>query len=297
VRELSHQKAPRPFGSRIALSIGNWTLRCSQSRLNCDSPTLSSNSRRDSSRSHAVTTSGSARSADIVPSHLRSASNSARSRARRVASAGHRRGQQQWQRIAHGQRDHVLLDRGEGVLRMVRLGLQQRADALVAIRHRPFARDEVRVVVAHDLLVGRDDHALGRIEAARQLLERNETLPVVARIPARRWREPHQVIVRARRRHAARRDIADIAVDVGIDDVLLRRMKSRSAATNDFQSDACSCSGWPRTCDRRPQRRPLERHHVLRAQRLGGRADRLRHIGHHRSVARAAHRQRDIGAP
>ncbi|MNL15489.1 hypothetical protein D3C87_1364770 [compost metagenome] len=181
---------------------------------------------------------------------------------------------------------------------MARRGLQQRADAVVAVRHGPLAGDEVRVVVGHDLLVGRHDHAVRRVEAARQRVERHEAGPVVARIPPRRRREALQVVVRPAQRHAARRDIADIAVHIGIDDVLLRRVE---VAHRRQEGVPVARGGQLQAAFEglvvRAQRGPLERHHVLGAQRLGGNGQRLGHVGQHRAVARGPDGQGHVRGP
>ena len=107
---------------------------------------------------------------------------------------------------------------------------QQSADALGPIAGVELGREEGRVP-GHHTLVGRHDQAIGRIEDERHLLEGHHPGPVVGRVPTRGRPEAGW---RSRDRAPARRDrprclIADVAVDIGIDDVLrgCRKVRQR----------------------------------------------------------------------
>ncbi|MCY1288712.1 hypothetical protein D9M70_377670 [compost metagenome] len=166
----------------------------------------------------------------------------------------------------------------------------------MAVRHRPFAGDEVRVVRRHDALVRGHDHALRRVVALRQRLERDKAGPVIAGIPARRGRQALQVVVGAAQRHPARREEADIAVDIGVDDVLLRRVEvaQRGGEAGPVARLVHPHAGLEGAVVR-TQRGPLERDHVLRAKRPGRGGQWLGHVRDHRPVARAADFQRHVG--
>ena len=72
----------------------------------------------------------------------------------------------------------------------------------------------------HDARVGRADGAGGRVFAARQVLEGDEALPVVGRIPARHGGAARDLVGGIADRHAAGGDVADAAGGVGHHHVL-----------------------------------------------------------------------------
>ena len=74
----------------------------------------------------------------------------------------------------------------------------QVVDPLAAPSGVPVGREEGRDHPG-DLLVGRDEVALGRVEGPGQLLEREEALPVPLRLPPRRGQVPGRVPGRRRR--------------------------------------------------------------------------------------------------
>ena len=172
---------------------------------------------------------------------------------------------------------------------MLRRRIEQLLDAVGAVRRRPVRADEVRIARRCDAVVGGDDGAAGRVEAARQLLERNGARPIVFLLPARRRRHALQVVGGAAHRHAAGGDEADVAVDVGVDDVLLRRMEIARrgeeavpfARAREFQRrlHAAVVLG---------ERGPREGDDVA-ARRVVLR--RFRDVGDHRAVSRDAHAQ------
>ena len=98
-----------------------------------------------------------------------------------------------------------------------------------AVRRRPFVGQVMRIVGARGCAGwrSRPSRAPGRSRAASARLE--EAGPVVARVPARRRHQALQVVLGLAQRHAAGRDEADVAVDVGDHHVLHRRLVVRRA--------------------------------------------------------------------
>jgi len=144
----------------------------------------------------------------------------------------------------------------------------------------------------HDLVIRRDQPAARRIEGARQLIEWNETRPVVARVPARSGGEAFERVVALSHGDAPGRDEADVAVDVGIAQVLLRDVEIAQGVDEFFPVAR------PRQLEERLQRDiivrergPCEGEGV--AARHG--IERVaRHVRDHRTVARDAHVQHFI---
>ena len=91
---------------------------------------------------------------------------------------------QERQQPLRRERQLVGLHRTQAREVVLGLGIEHLRDALHAIRQRPFARDEVRVVGRMDALVGRAYPAARRIELARRQRRLEIAGPVVARVPA-----------------------------------------------------------------------------------------------------------------
>ena len=103
-------------------------------------------------------------------------------------------------------------------------------DALRAVSARPFVRDAVRVVGRRNRMVCGDDGAARRIVDSRKLVVGDETLPVVAGVPPRpRHRAGAScgpvVAVVPPNGNPRGSDETDVPVDVGVRDVLLRRVE------------------------------------------------------------------------
>jgi len=104
--------------------------------------------------------------------------------------------------------------------RVLLLGLQQLHDALDAVAVHVLGAQEVGVVVVHGLVVRRGHVVRGRIEDRRQLVEGDEALPVVLPRPTRRG---HQPLALGSQGHQAGHLIADVALHIGVDEVLSGR--------------------------------------------------------------------------
>ena len=136
-------------------------------------------------------------------------------------------GEQERQQRLRVQRQRVRLDAREVVWREARCRRQagscgsgdQIRDPLRAVRLGPFEPEVVAVRRRRRTVVGGDDEVLGRIEGVRQLVERNPAGPLGVAGPA--VGRPRAVAARADR-DASGRVVADVAVDVGIDEVLRR---------------------------------------------------------------------------
>ena len=197
-----------------------------------------------------------------------------------------------------GERLHVGLHRGQGRQRVLGRRREQLLDALLAVRRRPFAGQEVRIVGRMDALVGGRDPAARRIDLARREPRLEEAGPVVARVPARRGHQALQVVVGLAQRHAAGRDLGDVAVAVGDDHVLHRRDVARRRV-DELGHRARLVHRQARVERARivVEREPAHRDGVGRCAGRAGQA-----LGHragvrdHRAVAGAPHRDRHVGA-
>ena len=116
--------------------------------------------------------------------------------------------------------------------------LQQLVDALCAERQVPFVGDVMPVAGRDDPVVRGDDLCGRRVERPRQLVERDEARPVITRIPAGGGGEAVQIVSRFADRNLRRRDEADVAVDIGIRQVLLRHAQA-SSGIDEFTPVAC----------------------------------------------------------
>ncbi len=200
--------------------------------------------------------------------------------------------EQQGQDLAHLQRYRVGLDALEALQRMLGRRIQKLLDAIGAIGRAPLAGDVVRIVVGHDLVVGRYDAARGGVVAARQRIEGDEAVPVVFRLPAGRGCLALEVVVGLAQRDAAGRDESDVALGIRIDHVLLRRIEvaRRSQEFVPIARGRQFAGGLHRHVVF-AQRGPFEREREVLWQ---GVRRRLEHIGDQRAVARGAHHDRHV---
>ena len=140
----------------------------------------------------------------------------------------------------------------------------------------------MRVARRRDLVVRGDDRAAGGLNACGSSSNGDVAGPVVARVPARRGREALQVVVGLAHRHAAGGDEADVAVDVGVHHVLLRRVEVARGGEELVQSRA----------------RPRRRRGLQREVVLGERGPAKReHVAARRGVARSAASTSEITGP
>ena len=91
----------------------------------------------------------------------------------------------------------------------------------------PVVGEVVRVRGVHDRIVGRHDRSRLGVEQRGQLVERDAARPFVRAVVPGAWPQAGRVAVADRER--AGQLVADVAVDVGIDEVLARRAVQRQA--------------------------------------------------------------------
>ena len=134
------------------------------------------------------------------------------------------RPREQSRELARLQGHDVPLDGAQVLGRHPRLREEQLRDARRAIRRRPRETEGVRVARRRAVVRG-DEKPARRIEHARQVVERNGPLPVVVAGTGDRQAAvgagPHG--------HRARRRVTDVAVPVGVEEVLRRRVHERDA--------------------------------------------------------------------
>src|SRR5579884_1134704 len=114
-------------------------------------------------------------------------------------------------------RVHVLLHGYHLLREPLLMRAEQIANLIRAVMRSIDAADGVRVVAAKGILVGGDDAPGGRIESRGQLIEGNEALPfILAGTAVHRYAS---IPSPADGQHAGCM-VADVAVAVGVDDIL-----------------------------------------------------------------------------
>ncbi len=211
------------------------------------------------------------------------------------------------EQVRHQDRRHrvevVELESGHLVDRQVALGLELLADPLRAVAVVPVVGEEVGVRRVGHRLVRGDHEPLVGVEHRRQRVERHERLaPVVLRQPPRR-RQP-AVVAGLPDRDLPRRLVADVALGVGVDEVLRRHREVGGSGP-----ELVPVRGPVELQDRvggggRLERGPLQRHgepvaRVGTGRRLGVRADGAqltRDVGEQRAVLRGPDGQVEVVA-
>ena len=136
-------------------------------------------------------------------------------RALRVTGRG-RNVFQQWNEASRRQRCDVVLQRFHVLNRELPVLGQHLGDAVVAVRRAvlvPEGNFIARDDLSHDVIVRRVVEMLRRVEALRQLIERNVSVPFVLALGARHRQQAIPILPHRRLGDA---EIADVAVDVRI---------------------------------------------------------------------------------
>ncbi len=168
------------------------------------------------SRSHAVNSNGATLSRSMRKSHCSEQIERLRATARPPGRSGSSAAPSVWP-----QRQRIGLDRGTR-----RRGLhrsRRRAESLIRSARSgqiPIAADEIGIAVGHDLVVGADKTPRGRVLSALGSASNGmKPCPIIVAGPARRR---HPAFALFADRHQTRRDKADRAAVIGVDDVLHR---------------------------------------------------------------------------
>ena len=189
---------------------------------------------------------------------------------------------------------------GDGV--PLRLG-EHRLDAPYPVGRRPVRRYRVGVRLADDLVVGGGDRSAVRVVGARHLVERDVARPVVGGVPSGRGHGALNGVRGPADGNAPDRVVADVALDVRVDGVLLRLLEVREGV-GEFAPVPGPVHAQDRARRRvaAPQGRPRQRDHVARFGRVGrarqgvgydGPVDGLPHV--EAEIVRVAHAH-DLGA-
>ncbi len=199
---------------------------------------------------------------------------------------GGSRVEQERQELTRLQRDAVELDGGDVAGRQPRFGLDHLRDPRGPVRLGPRESEGIRVAGEH-AIVGRDDESARRIEGERHLLGRDHARPVV--LAARRTREPGRRRAAGPASRSGRR-VADVALDVGVDEVLRRR--AQEARWPPGTPSSCAPWRWRRRPRSSGRPRPVPSSAGPRPRRA--RSAPVERVGDDRPVDRGPHRQHDV---
>ena len=132
---------------------------------------------------------------------------------------------QQLQEAMRAHRIHVLLHALEvGHLELRRARRQHACDAQKAVRRRPLIRQLLGIAFGQDLVIGRRNEVPARIEALRQIVHAQKTVPLELAGVAWNRQQSRPVLADGSQ---PRRDPPDVARPVGIHQVLRRNFVTR----------------------------------------------------------------------